>query len=366
MKTLLFSLMLSVLAHAQTDGIKKVLGPVGENIAVAHYQSVRIYNKNTLELVKEISKIDPIIEIAASPTITVEKDLVLMTAVNKVYVLDKNGNELSSAQVKLGRIQSPAVKLTDGRFAIVSGYQIFGPPSVYITFFKLNGTKIKADGHIKIKDMVAIDTSNEDVLLEAGEFFYFLNGRGELIQVSKRGKVKNLTEGMGYINSEFAKTTDNKIVFTLMEKPEKLFVSSSTGVSSMDLPFSVGMYSNDIHIMTLPNGNIALQGGDHIALLDSRLNILKTVDLKPIKSTSMVIQMKVMNSSLISLTMFGFFMGTDANHGQGVLLMDHNLEVKHNLIKQDGSFTPLDAGTISDGILYAGDHKNKVQKFELK
>lgn len=365
MKTLLLSLILCFLAHAQSGGINQVLGPIDENLIVAHYQSLKIYNKD-LSLIKEIVKMDPILEIATGPRITIEKNLILMTAVNKVYVLDKNGNELSSAQVKLGRIESPAVKLKDGRFASVSVYSLFGGSSVYINFFKLTGSKIKADGHIRIKNMVSTTTHLKDVILESGDFFYFVNGRGELIQVSKRGKVKNLTEAMGYINSSIAQTKDGKIVFTIMEKPGKIFYYFQGEILSTDLSFSVNQFELDIKILALAD-KIFIQASGSLALLDSNLNLIKSVDLSPIIDRSMIIQAKIINPSLISLVVFSFNQGrTTEGQVQGILLYDFDLNLQHNLLKSDGSFTPIDAGTISsEGILYAGDHKGVVQSFKL-
>jgi hypothetical protein len=245
---------------------------------------------------------------------------------------------------------------------------------ILITFFKLNGNQIKSDGHLKIKEMVATTTSNDNIILEAGNFFYFINGRGELIQVSKRGKVQNLTEGMGYINSTFAKTSDNKIVFAMSEKPGKLFVYSQGNITSVDFPVAIGLYETNLFMTSLPNNNLVFQGSDSLVLLDSQLKVLKQVDLKALKGRSMITQLKVINESYVSLVVFGFYYdidsfvnGTVTDRGQGVLLFDLNLDLKHNLIKQDGSFTPLDAGSVSaEDILYAGDHKNIVQKFELK
>jgi hypothetical protein len=78
-----------------------------------------------------------------------------------------------------------------------------------------------------------------------------------------------------------SQTKDEKIIFTIIEKPGKLFFHTQGKVLSTDLPFNVNQFENDIQILGLAD-KIFIQASGSMALFDSTLNLIKSVDLKPI------------------------------------------------------------------------------------
>lgn len=358
------------MAFAQEWGIYKVLGPIGERIAVNHYNRLKIYSTE-LTLIKEISKIDSTknsTDQRASIHLSRINDFFVLAAVNKIYLVNKDGVEVSSAKVRMGRILVAPYVLKDNRIAVVSTYQLFGPPHTFISYFKVKGNKLITDGHIKIKGFSPSLNLNESNFIEMSVSVYLVDSKGDLVKISKSGKVTNISNGIGpIINSTIAKTKDDKIVFTIdsNELSNKVFIYDQNTVSSIELPFK-----NDRHggnFLSLPNGDMALQTKEYLTVMDSNLKILKQVDLKSLVQNSSISKIQLINDSFISIVVSGSIDDRDPSKRlSGLLIYDLNLQLKKNLLNDNSSFSPQDTGVITkEGLLFSGDHSDQLLKIDL-
>jgi hypothetical protein len=251
--------------------------------------------------------------------------------------------------------------LSDGRILVLSNYQLWGPPSMYATFFKLNGHKLEKDSHLKIKNSKAQFTWNDLLLTKSSNGVYFVDSSSKLISISNKGKVKKISLTSQRIRPHIALGSNEEIIFTTYEDSENIYTYKNEKTEKVK--FSIKEPFSQTFLLALPSGDVVVENGGIISLLNSKLELIKEMDLSLLRSR--VIQISSLSDNLFAVVVLSSMNIPNLIDQQGLLIFNNNLSINHNLLKSENQFSVMDSGSLDNGTLYIGDRFGKLYQFNL-